>query len=115
MSKLNQQLYQMLQIATSNQNGTIKRTGNAGAVIVSISISNRYEDWLFREFPDTQTAEAYLRSVGRIEDNLRIEEKKWYRPADKDLAWDFDIGAGAYLEQFFPRAYASLSKQFPNF
>lgn len=42
----------MLQIASSKPIAAIER-GNNGAVIVRASIDDRYEDWLFREFPKT--------------------------------------------------------------
>lgn len=101
MSKLNHTLYQMLGAAKNKHNATIERTGDQGAVILRVSVGNKYEDWLIREFPETESAEAYLRSVGRIEKQQRIEEDKWYRPADEEMAWDFDAGASVFLERWF--------------
>jgi hypothetical protein len=101
MSNINRNLYQMLQQAANQEYSTIERTGDEGAVILRVTVNNRYEDWLIREFKAEQRAEAYLRSVGRVEKLQRIEEDKWYRPADKELAWDFDAGATIFLEQWF--------------
>lgn len=100
-NKLNRTLYKTLQITKNKPSATIERAGDEGAVILTATVEDKYETWLMREFPETQTAEAYLRSIGRIENGLCIEEDKRYRPADENLAWDFDAGASVFLERWY--------------
>lgn len=110
MSKLNRTLYKMLEKVKSTHYATIER-GDDGTVIIKVSIRGGFEDWLFREFPETETAQAYLRAVGRIENNHRIEEKNWYRPENQELAWDFDAGASLFLDLYFPSARSVTEEQ----
>jgi hypothetical protein len=117
MSDLNHKLYQMLsalkKASENKHNATIETIDNEGMVIVRVCFEGKFEDWVFEEFSESETAEAHIQSFGRIENDEKIESERWYRPEDDEQsALDFDTQARAFLGRLFTSRNSTTESNF---